>query len=988
MTPTIPQMLTGDPEIGKKFLSGVSSDDTTLYELLAIAKKSPKFIKATGGLPDRWDAFMRSGDVEECISTVYGLSSTALASAAENVMEYDPATDTLNGGNVSMPATDADPDKLMFGLVIRPGDPRGIGSVTDATRKAVLKSHSKKSADIDTILADDMPADAAVSKFGKWAGALYGSDGKIDSSRVDRFIDAYMDSVEKLSPAENPLVRSAVMDAEDLVNEITGADGGSGMFGSAYSDSVKNRSDKEVVVSKGAFDPEKKTEQQFVFKDDVSHAMEYLERNNRPSSEADALFLLKSSRRTGSEYFPRFGTAVPATNTVMASMQMLSGTKESTWRTLYQVIYSSPRAKFDKDADTADAIRQSILDDFDHITKNEKHEVAGFDSTGKYQKKTRQTVYEVHFTDSEVAPATKKMDIVMHLLADTAYYVQDSDPENSGSTSFSQGVEGKDGDTMTDSLEKAATDAMEHGAIETQDAPVRKVINPAGIEKAFAAAAEIYREVPSIRRAPIFEENAELFEKYRPGEHALHRADTKDGRKRFAMSDEDVSFMAASVLQALLSGRSPSGIEFFDPSAVKLDRRAGLTYISDWGISPELGNVEDAFRNRMAELDATYSKGEKALFMLPAYLLKKMYGQKLASAINALVEFNERIAGVAVDMTETESDTNNVTEVMRDFAVVAKKEGEGKGLSGTDLRKFAEGEVSEKVEAMLSAFDPKVDVREVVLSIGETGDADTKWQIIVSAIPDVEKRIEVLRRKMNSIGEIMDADMDAIDELVSKSSTEMANEMDFIGSIKDGKTRMDERLSRYDIAMAAGLVPELVGAFYDSLCETDNFIPSVTGRIGANGDGLSEVVTNGKTYQYTYRVVEWVEALEDNEIVDKTGTTKPMGELVADFLDEHYGFSDIGETLSAVKSDKSCKKLKEFVGKVYDADPVSSDGKVHQLIYTGFGPEKERVSNKLDTDVETKAQSYRMARTLPRGVRKPIARREGFTRASIKDKYR
>ena len=80
--------------------------------------------------------------------------------------------------------------------------------------------------------------------------------------------------------------------------------------------------------------------------------------------------------------------------------------------------------------------------------------------------------------------------------------------------------------------------------------------------------------------------------------------------------------------------------------------------------------------------------------------------------------------------------------------------------------------------------------------------------------------------------------------------------------------------------------------------------------------------------------------------------------------------------------------MKVFVGKIFEADPVTGNGKGFQLVDTGFGPEQERVSHKLDTDVEDKPVSYRMARALPRGVRKPVTRREGFTRASIRDKYK
>lgn len=125
-----------------------------------------------------------------------------------------------------------------------------------------------------------------------------------------------------------------------------------------------------------------------------------------------------------------------------------------------------------------------------------------------------------------------------------------------------------------------------------------------------------------------------------------------------AMSKEqEVAYLVAGVVKALITNTSSNGLSFFDASKVKVEEHDGIWFISDFGLLPQYEDMYIDYQSRAVLEDDTPFEIEDDFITL---LLREMYHpNRITTDIRYLVHMEQDIGKIARDV-KSNTDASNI----------------------------------------------------------------------------------------------------------------------------------------------------------------------------------------------------------------------------------------------------------------------------------------------------------------------------------------
>lgn len=653
-----------DRDAGIRILrEGGRGGTQALYILYAVLTSSPAFNRAKGTMLDRYKAYISSREdvAMICDDRYGGADPSIVAAACNNVFTFNPDTGFLEceKSTVRVPVLSADYDMLFFGAVAYGNDEKEIvGVIDDSTRIQIVKMFSDLAEYLGMLNENPeeigklakMGKERACRRLGPSVQYLFDQAGNISPEILADKMGQFRNIIDSLhlTGGRHPIVSDVIRKVQEL-ETFGDEDFEKSVFAQVGAIQTKKAKLKEIHD----FNVLRNTSQFFIFSNDIAAAKETLQSRGMPYSDADAIRMLADEHRTGDRHFPRFGIADPATCTVFGTKNLLIGDNlsriEGKWENLYTDfarMSDSEALKIIGDSkmsdDTKMALREEILRDIVQnsgpgrkISIPEANSPFG-DVNDFYPP------YQVVFTDSGTVEnaGIVKMTAVMRLLGNRAvgFGTRSAEVDAEG------GVEGKDGNMLTDAIQSEMSSAMANGAIEHMGDEVRNVVNGPSENRIFSAAVKIFREFPELMNSPIFQANKDLFMKYKAGVHKLQSTGENQG---MPLDEDDATALAAETLHAMISGSGKYGTQFFDPSKFSTNEWQGMTYITNWGLNERAEQLQEYYLEKVNEKQGALAGGkysEAAVRnMFPYILLGRQYGaaedKVLSGAIRDLVEF-------------------------------------------------------------------------------------------------------------------------------------------------------------------------------------------------------------------------------------------------------------------------------------------------------------------------------------------------------------
>lgn len=951
-------------EAGIEILNDRSRPGTeTLWMLIAVLSKSAVFTGTKGTLMDKYLAYI--GDPETVNATCvaqYRVTSTQVAQACEHKFTFNPAKFSLDLGDNSYDLFGVPMDPLFYGAVF--ANRKMVGVIDDTDRRRIKQAFVEalpivgKLAKVNPAVLQQIGPAGTVKKFGPITRALFAEDGTVDADMIGelfelcntgaRTLTGKDEDVPELDGAHPEVL--AIANKTSALSKFTDDEFESSVYARLGDVAARNARQK----MRSELQTDNKKPQFFVFKQDIATAKEYLAEQGKPHTEFDAIGMLADTKRTGDRRFPRWGVIYPAKCMICGSRNLILGDAASKvggkWENLYSDIANlNDTSVFAEDPKKGDKIRAEVLRELVH--NGQKGESLDL-STGT-ETITVRPPYAVTFTGPD---AEAKINGVMKLLYNVATGIRT--PQKTVATE-EMAATGKEGDSMTDSVEYQMSKAMEQGAIEKGSDELREIINVPNENKVFDAAVRIFKEFPELQKTDVFQKNKDLFARYRAGQHELH---STGANKDLPLDEDEIATLAAETIHAMIDSRGAVVTRFFDPSRFRIVERLGIPYIANWGLTDQGEYLMQQYTEKMNEREGQYAgskfDGATVRNMFPYMLLRRQFdamGNKWASgAIRDLVAFESDLKDFLVSRPEPVADANSKT--LGEFKASVMN-----GIQGTpnDAAKALSGEI-QKLKAQINLGNLGVtlgDASEEVIST--EGYDELMCTLFAHQYQDQEARIKYYRGHLSGTGEksgILDMmQCSHLSELGEKLMQRNHDLFDDIAVVAHDKyeAMLDDKV---DAAKRKQLRIEADNVIFEMFDMA--VVNAAVKGIGAIIAAISPVLLNGGSiplvgivssaeFGHTFDIaVKYVTSPEP-----ETLTMGPIGLLLDSFLGKYYDFGDsVVAAIGNPLKEGDYEGLGEVLRHIYLTD--RDVGEMSIITIPGLRPTPKPIpTGKLNTEV-------------------------------------
>ena len=895
-------------EAGIEILNDRSREGTeTLWILIAILSKSAVFTGTKGTLMDKYLAYIGNPETvnETCVAQ-YRATSTQVIQACENKFTFNPEKFSLDLGERSFDLFDIPTNMLFYGAVFAN---RMVGVIDDADRVAISRAYAGALSAIGEISKTGVEGlqklgrEGAVQKYGPVFREAFGENGQFDAEMFGDMFDMCSDAMKSLTAVNgnHPEV-TAIAAKSGSISKFTEEDFDSSVY--ARMGDVSAAKARQKMRSE--FRTDNKHVQFFVFSRDIGTAKDYLAEQGKPHSEFDAIGLLADAKRTGDRRFPRWGLVIPAKCILAGSKNIILGDAASSVDGKWESVYSDiARMSGDTvkevfgEGKNGEMLRQQVMADL--LRGGRAGELLDL-SVGS-ENVTVRPPYMVTFTGKN---AEAKMGAVMKLLGRVASGFRT--PQKTVSVE-EMATTGKEGNEMTDSAEAQMSEAMKNGAIESGDDLLREIINVPNENKVFDAAVRIFKEFPELQQSKVFQENKELFGKYRAGQHELH---STGNDKDLPLDEDEIATLAAETIHAMVDSRGVYVTRFFDPSKFRLGERLGIPYIADWGLTERGEQLMDAYVQKVEDRKGALAGGKfetaRVRNMFPYMLLGRQFGATdnkwVSGAIRDLVAFESDLTDYLTTRPDNSDENNGKTLSEFKTAVMDGIQGtpdeKAVALSG-EIKKLGAKISLGNLGALLSDADPK--------TIAVDGYDDLVCALFVNKHRDQVEREKFYRDHLTGGKESSGIlDVLGIDQLPDLGTKMTESDPELLGDLAqiaaDMYSSLDEEADATKRARRRASADGIMFELFDMAVVNGTYkgmgavLSAIDGDLLSDGVVPLSTILSSPEYARLFEVsVEYYNSEEP-----QTVSMGPIGVLIDNFLGKLYGFGDsvvaaIGEPL-------------------------------------------------------------------------------------------